>query len=501
MSTTSTIFSGVTRAASGSRPAFLCLALAVPLFLQGCAALTVDPAKLRNPAQYAKPAPSSLLVVPARFEPKLTTDERLLRGKGAAGAEGAARGALGGAVLTMATNPFLFILLPITVPIYAMSEGAAEASMAASTEAIEKGGPAIERALAELGLQERMKRSLMAELLAEAVAPSISADAGIGPAAADERPTYSGSGAPMALEVAVLDFGFGFVQDLRASEGRSGFTLDLRTRARLVDTVSGTVLDEMTRLRRSDVLTATEWLEGGAEGVQRAVETAIEATARDIVLEFFRLYYPPYRPPVEGRVAPYWVLQPIEPLQPPAATAFKPRDVFVSHAERALRWQERRFAVAESLQPTLRWETFPREIDLGEEEAGASRFSDVSYELAVFEATRKWFGSDPRYVAGRRVYARAGLAAPAHRIEEPLTPCGRYAWTVRARFELDGKPRVTEWMVTQGHFWIGGAEGLPWWMQRRSHPSVEATTGWSSESTHYYFLFRAPPAEGVESCD
>jgi hypothetical protein len=43
------------------------------------------------------------------------------------------------------------------------------------------------------------------------------------------------------------------------------------------------------------------------------------------------------------------------------------------------------------------------------------------------------------------VYRRDGLASPTHTLETALSPGTRYFWTVRARFELDGRERVTEW--------------------------------------------------------
>ncbi len=52
------------------------------------------------------------------------------------------------------------------------------------------------------------------------------------------------------------------------------------------------------------------------------------------------------------------------------------------------------------------------------------------------------------YVPPASVYSRAGIPAPSHTLEETVQPSTKYFWTVRARFELDGQPRVTEWGVT-----------------------------------------------------
>jgi hypothetical protein len=304
--------------------------------------------------------------------------------------------------------------------------------------------------------------------------------------------------------VAVLDFGFAMVEGLLANEGRPGFVLDVRARARLLDGTRETVLDEMTRLRRSDARSAADWLTGAAEGVRAVIDKSVEETARDIVREFFRLYYPPNRPLAQGRIVPNWVLQPIDPL-PAAPKAFRLGDIFASGQKASERMEEGRFAGLDTLQPVFRWESFPRGVDLDEAGGSAARFTDVSYEISVFEVARKWqervgpFGTyaAPTYIAGKRIYERTGLSTPEHRIEEPLAPCGRYAWTVRARFRLDGQPRVTVWTVTKG--FGRETEDLPLRLQRRL--SVERAARVGRESEDFYFLFRVPSAERAASCD
>lgn len=96
------------------------------------------------------------------------------------------------------------------------------------------------------------------------------------------------------------------------------------------------------------------------------------------------------------------------------------------------------FVEVDSLQPTLRWEPFPRPADLAADPAGPlSRLGAVTYDLRIWRA-------DGAYPADL-VYARAGLPAPSHTLEAPLEPAARYFWTIRARFELHGETRVSEW--------------------------------------------------------
>jgi hypothetical protein len=94
----------------------------------------------------------------------------------------------------------------------------------------------------------------------------------------------------------------------------------------------------------------------------------------------------------------------------------------------------------DSLRPTLRWEAFPRPEDLtADTEGRLASARSVTYELRIWRAE----GGFP----GELVYVRADLTEPAHTLDTPLGPDTLYLWTVRARFDLDGQPRVTLWAV------------------------------------------------------
>lgn len=115
------------------------------------------------------------------------------------------------------------------------------------------------------------------------------------------------------------------------------------------------------------------------------------------------------------------------------------------------------FAEVESLQPTLSWEAFPRLFDRDNDpERDLSRVRDVTYDLRIWRADTghdvvmlvrgnqaSW--NPGSTVPGNVTYSRQGIAATSHRVEVPLAPSTKYYWTVRARFVLDGLPRITEW--------------------------------------------------------
>jgi len=102
----------------------------------------------------------------------------------------------------------------------------------------------------------------------------------------------------------------------------------------------------------------------------------------------------------------------------------------------------------DSLQPTFRWEAFPRTEDLKVDKAGRlAAARNTTYELRIWREEE-----DTPFFPAELVYARSGLTEPVHTVETPFASDTRYLWTIRARFELNGEPRVTDW---GGMFWPG----------------------------------------------
>lgn len=99
------------------------------------------------------------------------------------------------------------------------------------------------------------------------------------------------------------------------------------------------------------------------------------------------------------------------------------------------------FAV-DGLRPRFKWESFPRPGDVAAAPEDMGRIRNVKYELMV--------AREENMAPGEIVYRQEGLPLPEHAINLSLGPDSRYFWTVRARFELDGRSRVTEWGST--HF-------------------------------------------------
>ena len=465
-----------------------------------------------NPAESTHPNPSALIVVPAKYEPAGKLDPILLtKGKAAAGgaAEGAAGGAAGaalGSIMAAGTmGPLAIAILPIVIPAGAVA-GAAygsahEASIAAPKETIKKGRKALEKVIAHLRLQQRLQQGIVAALQREKIGKTISVNSDIGPVSSEDHPHYRQLNGPMVLEVAVQ--GFGFSRGITSTD-KYGYMLDMTVHARLVDTKRHVVVDEMQHMYHSETRSAAQWLQDNARGFMQAVDEGINNTANDIVLEFFLLYYPPHRyfKPSEKykmteNVKPFpdSVLKPISPGKHIGGGI---REIFSGNHVGGKAGQQ--FSMADSLQPNFRWQAFPRPVDLQGAHRKPNEFSDVTYDIDIFKAVRKYdpegqglFWDDYTYAAGPRIYARSGLKHPWYRLETPLKPCARYAWTVRAHFLLNGRPRVTEWT---GMYY----NGLPWLYRRYAEASFYSSIIPIMQPKRYYPLFRTPPPAGVKKC-
>lgn len=94
----------------------------------------------------------------------------------------------------------------------------------------------------------------------------------------------------------------------------------------------------------------------------------------------------------------------------------------------------------ESLRPHFKWEAFPRQGDIAAAPEEMARVGKVEYDLVI--------ASEENMAPGEIVYRQYGLASPEHTIRISLQPGRRYFWTVRSRFVLDGRIRVTEWSST-----------------------------------------------------
>ena len=183
----------------------------------------------------------------------------------------------------------------------------------------------------------------------------------------------------------------------------------------------------------SEEHTLKEWAGDQGAVLRRAMEAGFARLGTSIADQVFQLYYFPSR---EAQDRESFGLAAVYPKN---AVSF--RTNYLVH--------DSSWISIDSLQPTLRWQSFPRDVDRTAAPAVMERVSDVRYDVLITEA----IGLAP----GPVVVAAGGIATNSYRLEVQLKPGRKYFWTVRARFELDGRQRVTEWATSaSGMSWVLG---------------------------------------------
>jgi hypothetical protein len=187
-------------------------------------------------------------------------------------------------------------------------------------------------------------------------------------------------------------------------------------------------------------LAVDQWLRFEGEAIRKALEDASTALGERILDEALRLF------PL-GEPLPSLADYPVGPLRGSVRfTGLRP----IGPPEPAKEpW--RSAGRGEPAQPLLRWEAFPREEDRRHDARGAlARISDIRYDVRLASAE-----------AARGSESADAVAAAEYRVRRRLEPQTEYLWTVRARFLLDGRERVTPW----GH--LSGGLACP--------PSIESS--------------------------
>ncbi len=469
----------------------LVVGLALLAFLHGCASQAVQP--YAAPAGGDRVLPRALVVTAARFEPEAQLD-LLMRSKGDVAAAGAGSGAMAGAGALMQGMTgchdglclaAALLLLPVFMGVGAAIGAAKDAPAGLDAEAIARGQQAMQAGIARLDLQRAMQAAFAEALRAQGLAKRVVEDAEAGPASADAAPAYAsavlqpGDG---ILEVSVLGFQFAKAR----VDKHLSYRLVMTTRLRLLAPPAGALLDEFVYVHESAPHTAPEWLDDQAGRFAAALEAATADTVEHALHEMFLLYYPPLpaepaEPAASRELVPAFVLRPRDPLP---QRSIDLRGAFLDRYRPA--WLGLQFVPVDAVQPTLEWEAFPRALDVAAVGGDAGRFSEVSYELVIHAAR----AAKPVYEAGAEVYRRTGISEPRHRVEGALQPCGRYFWTVRPRFRLDGWPRVGEWTAAYGVF-----PTLRPWEARRGIRAGVLNPG-AAQLPQMLLPFRTPAADG-----
>ena len=395
--------------------------------LAGCADLPAPP------AESVRADWGNLVVAPARFAPQ-SNIRSFAVGKGEGAAKGAAIGSATGAVTTLAfaaTGTLEAIVAPyvavIMIPAMAAS-GAIAGSQAAITEQ--------DAAALESQVQDNLTAIQVPETLARAIITTTKQDTGqqlplladVGPSAADAKSNYqllAQQGADTVLEVITTDVGF---------HGGKQLSFYLMATIHVVRVKDGKHLYKREFVYQSDDYDARLWAENQASLLQTELQRAYASLAESVVEQVFLLSDLPLgsraRASGDSLFIGAWDACGLAWVSPS-------RDYQPSISDpNASKWN--RFPKVASRQPTLEWETMPRDSDRRKASKKVlATISNVRYDLRLWQVINN---APPQLI-----YERRDLTTPSHMLEQPLSSKSRYFWSARARFDQDGRVHATKW--------------------------------------------------------
>ena len=295
-----------------------------------------------------------------------------------------------------------------------------------------------------------------------------------GPSSLGDEPRYR-SDTDYVIELVLTRIRAEELGDPRKPHG-----LDIEARGRLIRTSDGATVDSFSPIFGTERMTTDQWMANPGR-ISEALTKGLAALAQTFVDEFVFIYrgYADAEPlsAAAGNFSPY-VLRPLDWPDEKSDTSFLrslPSVVDVDPGDL-----------------TLRWEEVPRSL-AGSVSGHTPAVRNVVYDVRLF---RVWLPDDPQLRSARSTYlirperSFDGLTEPSVRVNPPLERCGLYTWTVRARFEIYGDARVTDWS------WVPGerGEGNPRSMRRKLVGDPNATS-FSYPSPHFFhYWFAARPA-------
>lgn len=221
--------------------------------------------------------------------------------------------------------------------------------------------------------------------------------------------TLAGMGIDDVLEVKLVKV------SMEGADANKPLTGYMKTHVRLIGTSDNREKTSVDYLFNGPSLPLAEWTANDGARLLDMLRTGYEALGVQIYEQVFMRYpFPDQHLHTPRLFVTHYGLAPIYPIYKSLA-----------------------LPVVDSVQPTLEWQSFPRATDVEADRETMARISKVRYDLIV---------ADPDAEdTVRVVYRRDGLREPKHKITTALQWGQTYRWTVRARFELNGEERVTEW--------------------------------------------------------
>lgn len=238
---------------------------------------------------------------------------------------------------------------------------------------------------------------------------------------------------------------------------------------------------------RSDVYTRSFAFDvsasDGRVSDQGVFKERLATFSRELIDEVLLVWHPAWKAPEPGS-NPFAVFT-LEPISPPASMGFL-KGLFSGRGGRGLNGLV--VTSIETAQPEFLWTPLEGLLSATGQSRLIPQISDLAYEFRLYSAADAGVGLVP----GQLLFERTDLAQPLLRLSAPLESCQSYFWTVRARFQLGGFPRRTEWMSQHN---ASGGIVAPWRF-RRGEPVWNAFN-----PALTYAAFLTPSSTGKSGCD
>ena len=392
----------------------------------GCSTLEVDVPRTDHQGTLG-----TVAVIAANREPEIKL-EGFARGAGEAAAMGA-----GGTFLMCAGAtpgcgsvvcvPFIIVWLGVCGVAGAVG-GMVGATSAPNAETVQAAETNWSAAFAASTTQDLLRAEVAAVALAHgtSLAPISPETAQAASRTRDYRP-LAAAGAGTVLEVAVTKVG------TKGAGINAPLLAYMQAHVRLVRVSDNSEIFAADYAYEGERLKLSEWSAGGGKRLVSTLERGYKTLGGSIYDSVFLLYpFPEPRQRTTTREVDGLGLGAVSP---------RTRGILsVSDTSGSFFGSYSAWTTVDDLQPTLRWQAFPRDIDVALAPQEMGRVKNVHYDLLV--------AREENLGPAEIVYHREGLADSVHKIETRLTPDTRYFWTVRADFELDGRRRVTGWSST-----------------------------------------------------
>ena len=396
----------------------------------------------------------TVAIIPTKFAPKTKLDT-FAKSKSAGAAKGAALCvAFGVGMLALTFGHLVGTTPPVGelintpgTPFLGITGGVLGWQESMHAKAVQELEAAINAANAKQNVQLSLAEHLATIIQKDSVI-RLSAVKAIGESFSTESSGYDAlraMGIDTVLEIAVSEFGFenalcgfpisGWDHEFCKDKTEYSLIFTMHAQARLVRVADGAELFVQQYHYNSSWRDFAQWMNNDGQRLAEEFEVAFQALADKMNEEMF-LVTPIALPLLaygDSKRGICW----LAPVYPKEEYVISPQTLF-SKTDDYCPLAPMSFGIVDSLRPTLRWSSFPRDLDRKKlDPALLQKVSDISYDLKIWEVEG--------CARGKLVYENTGMNAAKHQLEYPLKPGQRYYWTFRARFKVDNQHMATSW--------------------------------------------------------